>query len=228
MADQNWWKEVEAIIEKHSLLKHEFYQAWQKGMLSLEDLNYYARQYYPHVAAFPRYVSATHSNTTDAAARQMLLENLIEEERGEVNHPELWLRFAEGVGATREEVLAEHPRPETKACVDAFMGLARNEDSLAGMSALFAYESQIPAVSATKRQGLREFYGIADERSHSFFRVHQEADVWHSQVERETIERLADTAEKRELVKRSVETACKAVSGLLDGVVAERKITCAA
>ncbi|MBI3547977.1 MAG: CADD family putative folate metabolism protein [Elusimicrobia bacterium] len=221
-----WWRDVEAIIEENSLLKHPFYQAWQKGMLSIEDLRYYARQYYPHVAHFPRYVSATHSNTADADVRRMLLENLIEEERGEANHPELWLRFAEGLGEDRKAVLAADVQPETARCVDTFMSLSKDADALKGLSALYAYESQIPAVSRTKMQGLGEFYGIKDDRTQSFFKVHEAADVWHSQTEREAIERLADTPEKRETVKRSVEASCKAVWELLDGVVEARKIAC--
>ena len=31
-----------------------------------------------------------------------MLENLWDEEHGEANHAELWLRFAEGIGAGRE------------------------------------------------------------------------------------------------------------------------------
>jgi len=222
-----WWRDVEAIIEERLLLKHPFYQAWQKGALTLEDLAEYARQYYPHVAAFPRYVSAVHSNCADAAARGVLLDNLIEEERGSGGHPELWLRFAEAVGAPRAEVLAAEPVPAAAACVSSFIKLTRDENPLVGLAALYAYESQIPAVAATKRSGLNDFYGLTGDDAHAFFRVHQDADVWHSQVERETIQRLAVTDEDRELVKSSVAAACDAVNRLLDGVVESRGI-CAA
>ena len=222
-----WWREVEAIIEERSLLKHPFYQAWQKGELTLEDLREYAKQYYPHVAAFPRYVSAVHSNCADADARAALLDNLIEEERGEGGHPGLWLKFAEAVGASRDEVLSAEPVPAAKACVSSFIKMSRDENPLAGLAALYAYESQIPAVAATKRAGLNSFYGLTDDKAHAFFRVHEGADVWHSQVERATIERLAVTEEDRALVKSSVAAACDAVNRLLDGVVESRGI-CAA
>jgi pyrroloquinoline-quinone synthase len=228
MANGNsWWNEVEAIIEARSLLKHPFYQAWQKGELTLEDLRDYAKQYYPHVAAFPRYVSAVHSNTSDAAAADMLLDNLIEEQRGEGGHPGLWLKFAEAVGNRREDVVAAAPTPNTAACVKTFAELSRGANPLSGLSALYAYESQIPAVSATKRQGLDAFYGLRGDDAHAFFRVHQGADVWHSSVERDAIQRLAVTEADRELVKSSVAAACDAVWRLLDGVVESRGL-CAA
>src|SRR5579859_8012580 len=160
-----WWTEVERIIDVYSLLKHPFYQAWQAGKLSLEDLRCYAQQYYPHVAHFPRYLSAVHSNCADISLRQQLLENLNEEEKGPENHPELWLRFAEGLGLNRTEVLSAEIQPETKECVDTFMALCRDDDPRMGLAALYAYESQIPAVSHTKLQGLSHFYGIKDERT---------------------------------------------------------------
>ena len=226
MGKESWWHEVEAIVEERSLLKHPFYRAWQEGRLSRDDLAYYAKQYYPQVRDFPRYLSAVHANTEDLKTRQILLENLNEEERGEENHPELWMRFAEGLGVRRDEVLAQTPNPETEACVETFHTLAR-ENTLTGIAALYAYESQIPAVSTTKMQGLREFYAVDDERAHQFFKVHEKADEWHSRVEREILEALADTHEKREAVKASVRDACDAVNRLLDGVVRERGIAAA-
>ena len=58
----NFWSEVDAILESKSLLKHPFYQAWTMGSLTREDLAYYAEQYYQQESNFPRYVSAVHSN----------------------------------------------------------------------------------------------------------------------------------------------------------------------
>src|ERR1700692_1408674 len=92
---------LDSMIAERSLLKHPFYQAWSAGTLSIERLQNYAVQDYPHVAAFPRYLSAIHSRCADIATRQALLENLIEEEHGAENHPKLWLLFAAGVGVPR-------------------------------------------------------------------------------------------------------------------------------
>src|SRR6267143_4098205 len=103
----------EAVME-YSMLKHPFYVAWTEGRLSKAVLAEYAKQYYAHVSAFPTYVSAVHSRCDDLSVRQELLENLIEEERGEDNHPELWLRFAEGLGVAREDVRAAELLASTK------------------------------------------------------------------------------------------------------------------
>ena len=52
----------------------------------------------------PRYLSSIHSNCEQIKTRQLLLENLNEEEKGKENHPELWMRFAEGMGNSRNDV----------------------------------------------------------------------------------------------------------------------------
>ncbi|MEG8230345.1 iron-containing redox enzyme family protein [Candidatus Rickettsia tasmanensis] len=63
------------------------------GKLTQSTLQIYEKEYYHHVTAFPRYISAIHSKCSDIQARQILLGNLIEEEQGEENHPELWKSF---------------------------------------------------------------------------------------------------------------------------------------
>jgi len=86
---------IDNDIAAKNLLKHPFYLAWTRGELSREALADYARQYYKHVAAFPTYLSAIHANCDDQSTRKELLKNLIDEEAGSPNHPELWLNFAE-------------------------------------------------------------------------------------------------------------------------------------
>jgi pyrroloquinoline-quinone synthase len=134
-----------------SLLKHPFYQQWTAGTLSPQRLANYAIQYYRHVEAFPRYLTALHSRCDDLETRQVLLQNLIDEERGPENHPELWLRFAQAVGLNREEVLAAEPLPAAKALVSTFHHLSRDLPLSAGLSALYVYESQVAEVARTPR-----------------------------------------------------------------------------
>src|SRR5438876_8900392 len=90
--------QIDTDIAAKPLLKHTFYLAWRRGELSKQALADYARQYYQHVAAFPTYLSAAHDNCDDQATRKQLLSNLIDEEAGSPNHPELWKQFASGLG----------------------------------------------------------------------------------------------------------------------------------
>ena len=86
------------VVAHHHLLNHPFYQAWTAGRLPIERLQRYAVRYYPHVAAFPRYISAIHSRCADLETRQVLLANLTEEESGEDNHPDLWAPILRSLG----------------------------------------------------------------------------------------------------------------------------------
>lgn len=210
--------ELRRIVEERSLLKHPFYQAWQKGELTLDHLRGYANQYYPHVLAFPQYVSAAHAICPIQSDRQELLENLIEEERGEENHPELWLRFAEGVGATRADVEHAEPLPETERLVELFRDATGKRSFAEACTALYVYESQVPEVAKTKIDGLKRFYGIDDERSLQFFEVHIGADEIHSEVGAGMVRRHTTDEATRDAVLRTGRECADALWSFLDGV----------
>src|SRR5262245_31306894 len=91
---------IDSKVTERAMLKHPFYQAWTEGRLPIDTLRDYARQYFHHVEAFPRVVSAVHSSCTDRDGRRMLAENLAEEEgieKGKQDHATLWLMFAAGL-----------------------------------------------------------------------------------------------------------------------------------
>jgi pyrroloquinoline-quinone synthase len=209
---------VDSMIAEHSMLRHPFYQAWTAGTLSMERLQNYAVEYYPHVAAFPRYLSAIHSRCADIATRRAILENLIEEERGEENHPELWIRFAEALGVARERVLEAKPSSASANLVRAFIELAESGHVPTGLAALYSYESQIPAVATAKIDGLKRFYGIDADRGLEFFRVHEKADVWHARTGAELIrQHCADNYDRdAELAIASADRALRALWSMLD------------
>jgi len=207
-----------SIQERH-LLTHPFYQSWNAGTLSRHALQEYSKQYYRHVEAFPTYVSAVHANCPSLPVRQQLLDNLIEEERGADNHPELWLRFAEALGVPRTDVLSAAPLPETTTLVQTFRSLTRESSYLTGTAALLAYEAQVPEVAATKIAGLKQFYGVTDQRGLAFFQVHLQADRFHADTARQILQEHI-TADNADEVVNACEHATAALWGMLDGVYA--------
>ncbi|MGH9399938.1 MAG: CADD family putative folate metabolism protein [Thermoanaerobaculia bacterium] len=213
------------VAEKH-LLKHPFYKMWSQGRLTRENLRAYAVSYYPQVAAFPRYVSGVHAGCQDAALRQQLLENLIEEERGERNHPALWRSFAAALGAAESELSPCARTPEIAGTVAEFLKTTHDGSTAEGLAGLYAYESQIPEIAKTKREGLKAFYGIDDEGATRFFSVHEEADVWHRQVEREALSRVAATPADRERALEAARRCLDALNRALDGVMRENNLAC--
>ena len=201
-------------LEGWFLLEHTFYKAWSNGKLTRESLKLYAREYYHHVAAFPRYLSQIHTLCENIKNRQVLLDNLIEEEKGDENHPELWLRFLEGVSGSRN-TQDEPTLPETKDLVDGFFKLTRQGYAI-GLGALYAYERQTPAVSNSKIKGLKKHYNVTDSRTLKFFHVHEEADEWHTA---ELISLISNmNAKDQECVRKGAVEGAKLLWKFLDGI----------
>lgn len=211
---------LDASVASRHLLNHTFYQRWTDGTLTREELRDYAGQYFHYAMAFPTFISAMHQQTEDIAVRQMLLENLIEEERGSENHPELWLRFCESLGLDREDVKAGVANDATRALIATMKSLARDGALHEGLAALYAYESQIPAVAKAKIEGLAQNYAISADRDIAFFRVHMDADVVHSETSRSILRELCDTPEKAAAADAAAKRTLDALYGFLDSVTA--------
>ena len=211
---------LDARIASRHLLDHPFYQRWTAGTLTREELREYARQYFHYAMAFPTFISAMHAQTDDIAVRQLLLENLIEEERGAENHPELWLRFCESLGLDREEVKAGLANEATRTLIATMKSLAREGALHEGLASLYAYESQIPAVAKAKIEGLAKNYAISADRDIAFFSVHMDADVLHSQTSRELLRDLCSDDAKTGQAEQATQRTLDALYGFLDSVTA--------
>tara|TARA_B100001093_G_C26789557_1_gene998335 strand:+ start:118 stop:786 length:669 start_codon:yes stop_codon:yes gene_type:complete len=216
--EKNFISKIDDMIKEKHLLNHSFYKAWSAGKLPKETIREYAAQYFQHVSLFPRYLSSIHSNCDEIKTRQLLLENLNEEEQGNENHPELWMRFAEGMGNNRKNINETIPIKETKELVETFKKLSKSEKHHIGLAALYCYESMQPEISETKKDGLQKFYNINDEDTLKFFTVHMHADKWHRKVIRNIIKKVADSKSKQDEITNSVETALGALNNFLTGM----------
>jgi pyrroloquinoline-quinone synthase len=213
------------IAAKH-LLSHPFYLAWTRGELSLAALADYARQYYHHVAAFPTYLSAIHARCDDQPTRKQLLINLVDEEAGSPNHPELWLQFAEGLGVEKTEITASPKWGETSNLIGTFRSVCSEGTTAEGLAALYAYESQIPAVAESKIKGLVENYSIKEPRHYQYFSVHIEADREHAAAERSMLEQYV-TDDNAGTAAKAVDRILDALWEMLSGVCRRHAIACA-
>lgn len=222
MDSQDFLAALDERIARYDLLCHPYYQAWTAGELTRDDMRQYAADYYHHVAAFPAYLSALHSRLEDGETRRQVLRNLCEEEITGRPHSEMWLDFAEGMGADRDEVRRQTPMPEIRNLIEGFRDVATNGQTLEALAAFYAYESQIPRIAKEKAQGLAELYG-ADTRTCSYFKLHQHADVKHSEVWRElAAQQVESHPQQAEQALDAAETAAQALWTVLDGMEARR------
>lgn len=227
MSNAAFWTAFEARTAPYNLLTHPFYQAWSKGELTRDDLRAYAAEYWHHVSAFPTYLSALHSRLPDSELRREVLRNLAEEE-GTDNptarpHSDLWMDFAEGMGATRAEVEAHTVQPEMAALLATFRSAMQEPAPAAALASLYAYESKVPEIAVTKAEGLAQHYA-ADAATAKYFTLHQTADVAHAAVWRELIEKqLAADPTSADAALEAGERAARALWSALDGVERERQ-----
>ena len=197
-------KELGAKLDKFHLLKHPFYQIyWNEGKLTREIIRDYAEQYYQHVKAFPRYISATHSICDDLEKRRILLENLQDEK-------------------TIEKVKLDW---FTKDMIENFFCQARKSYA-EGLASLYTYERQIPEIAETKIQGLKKYYGVNSKEGLEFFEAHKSADVIH----RAECEKLLDDLSKEEQIKAEKASLLTAryLWNFLSGMTSKHKLQIAA
>jgi len=175
------------------------------------------QQYYHHVAAFPTYLSAVHAKCDDQATRKQLLFNLIDEEAGSPSHPELWLKFAEVLHVSDLDVPRTEKQQETKNLIDTFRSVCRDRPTAEGLAALYAYESQIPAICESKIDGLKKYYGFNNPEHYRYFSVHIKTDREHAAAERKMLSSYIDN-HNFESVKASVNRVLDALWEMLSGV----------
>jgi len=214
-------KELNKKLDKYHLLNHPFYKSWNDGKLTREIIKDYAEQYYQHVKAFPRYISATHSICEDIEKRKILLENLQDEENRDGDHPKLWKDFALAVGSNNTDIESVKEEKFTTDLIENFFKNGRASYA-EGLASLYTYERQIPEIAETKIRGLKNHYGVTSEEGLKFFEVHKAADVYH----REACEKLLDglSKEEQDKAERSALSTAKYLWNFLTGMSVKHNI----
>jgi pyrroloquinoline-quinone synthase len=228
MDSTQFFKRLEASIAKYDLLCHPFYRAWSEGKLTRDDLREYARHYYHHVQSFPCYLAEFALRLDEGELRRAVLANMCDEKgaagrsgKDAVPHSELWLDFAEGMGA-RRDMQWHLPIPEMIDLVHYFHDVASDGTAEEALAAFYAYESQVPRIAKEKERGLKEKYG-ADDKTCGYFSLHATADVYHSNVWRKQLEkRIADNPAAADAALAAAENAARKLWQVLDGIEAAR------
>ena len=218
-------KKLNNKLDQYHLLNHPFYKSWNEGKLTREIIKDYAEQYYQHVKAFPRYISATHSICEDIEKRKILLENLQDEENPNADHPKLWKNFALAMGADPDKI--ENVKREwfTNDMIENFFYQARKSYA-EGLASLYTYERQIPEIAETKIRGLKKFYGVTSKEGLEFFEAHKAADVIH----RKECEKLLDalTEEEKDKAEKASVLTARYLWNFLSGMSTKHKLQAAA
>ncbi|MBS1946171.1 MAG: iron-containing redox enzyme family protein [Bacteroidetes bacterium] len=185
-------------LDRHNLLQHPFYVAWNEGKLTREQLALYAGEY----GSFIQLISKGWAKAG---------ENKIAQE--EEAHYKLWQKFAGSIGAenTHASLLS------VKALLNS---MEQHYGSYAGaLGALYAFEAQQPATASSKLDGLRKHYSSwgADE---TYFQIHS-TDFAEPALLEQKMSALSET-ERAVALEACVSTA-KALWEALTGIMEAQK-----
>ena len=202
---------IDYEIEKHSLLKHIFYQMWSEGNLTIKHLQGYSKEYFQLVKIVRTFVESIFKLIKDSSLKRVVGLNLKEESE----HIEPWIMFSAAMGVNRNDLINYEGKNETNIAVFALSRLTRLSLEEA-VAAMYAYEKQLPKISRSKIDGLNKFYGVKNKEATKYFEIHEEVDLIHSEVWKNILKNTPE--EKQELAFNATRHSMEAQNMLLDSV----------
>jgi len=212
-------------MANHPFKTHPFFGRIERGELPRPVLREWVKQFYPWLASVPIAMAERFANCSwepkNDRYRRMILDQLLEEAgdpKGNApGHPELWLRFCEGLGVSREEVQSATLLPNTMVAIDDF--LYTNRVNSFYVSAAGSSEPPNVELCARLLPAFRKHYGV-DEAHLEYYTLHVVADVEHSEWIGQIVAGFANTPEVRRQMWDQMLRGFSIHALLVDGVLA--------
>ena len=202
---------IDYEIEKHSLLKHVFYQMWSEGKLTIDHLQGYSKEYFQLVKLVPKFVENIFNVIADPSLKRAVGQNLKEESE----HIEPWIMFSTAIGVQRSDLASYKGENETNMAVSTLSQLTERSLEEA-VAAMYAYEKELPKISRSKIDGLKKFYGMQSKEATKYLEIHEEVDVRHSEVWKNILKTIPEEKQERSL--NAAISSLEAQNKLLDSV----------
>ncbi len=201
--------EIEEIHRRKPLYGHALFNDIMEGSLSREQLKEEVRQEGIIPLHNHNYHGRLYVVCPDPRWRARIAEVCFEEGTGRLyangfSHNELYLRFGEALGISRE-VMWSTPYCAGALGFRTYFSEICGRSFLEGVSAhMLAGEAPAPAHVGSRGDALCEHYGLSQDDV-MFFTVHVEADTDHSNIGRELLDEFARTEDDLRLVLKTVE-----------------------
>lgn len=216
---------VKYKMSNHPFKTHPFFQDIERGAVPRPTLLTWTSQFYPWLACVPLAMAERFSRCSWEPRfdpyRRMILDQLVEEAgdpKGKApGHPELWLRFCEGLGFPRAKITTAPLLPSTMVAIDDFLYLNREVPFY--ISAAGSSEPPNVELCARLYPAFKKHYGV-DEDHLDYYRLHVTADEEHSQFVGQMVADFASTPEIRKEMWDAMLRGFALHRLLVDGVLA--------
>lgn len=176
MSDKAWSRdEFEARLKDKGRfyhIHHPFQVAMNNGQCSPEQIRGWVANRFYYQTSIPIKDAAILANCRDRDVRREWVQRILDHDGadGEEGGIEAWLRLAEAVGLTREEVLSqEHVLPGVRFACEAYVNFARQaswqEAACSSLTEMFA-----PEIHQRRLDNWPEHYPWIDLEGYSYFR----------------------------------------------------------
>lgn len=159
----------QAILDKGQYyhIYHPFHVMMHEGRATQKQIQAWVANRYYYQINIPLKDAAIMANCPDQAFRQEWIQRMIDQDGG---GREAWLRLAEAVGLTREQVISEElVLPSVRFAVDAYVNFARRapwrEAASSSLTELFA-----PQIHKSRLESWPEHYPWINTQGYDYFR----------------------------------------------------------
>ena len=212
---------IDNEINRRSLLHHQFYTLWNEGKLSLNHLRGYSKEYFQLVKTVPELVLNIYKNFEKHNSNDYYLKSIKKTYLEELDHIEPWLKFSLSLGLEKNELLDYDGTNEVNLAIENLKNLC-GSSLIEGVSTMYSLEKELPQISNTKIEGLKQFYGINKQEDIKYFKIHEIADIehanlWKSVIMDSAIHDLNENGSNEQAIKASINSLI-AQNQILDSV----------
>lgn len=212
---------IDNEINRRSLLHHQFYTLWNEGKLSLNHLRGYSKEYFQLVKTVPELVLNIYKNFEKHNSNDYYLKSIKKTYLEELDHIEPWLKFSLSLGLEKNELLDYNGTNEVNLAIENLKNLC-GSSLIEGVSTMYSLEKELPQISNTKIEGLKQFYGINKQEDIKYFKIHEIADIehanlWKSVIMDSAIHDLNENGSNEQAIKASINSLI-AQNQILDSV----------
>lgn len=164
---------------------HPVRQLLLTGRLTKEQLQWWVKNQFHEFRNIHRFFGIRYHKCPIPELRRALLENMVEEEGEDLfggkypGHAELWVRFAEGTGIGREEILTYEPLPGIRAALEMYVQLVQQCHWAVAIGTGLVFEGEGPRRMREEREALERYYSWIPSSALDFFRAHEYHDEGH-------------------------------------------------